>query len=167
MTVSDQIAEFLAEKGCLHAFGIIGAGNLAIFDAIHRLGRTQIICVHHEQAAAQAAIAYFRASSKIAPVLVTTGAGSANAITGVLSAWMDSIPLYVIAGQEASRNDALRAYGVQGFDVLHSVSKMTKGRVSVRQHSVVEWKDLWNTMLEGRMGPVWIEVPTDVQRSNV
>ena len=161
MTVSDVIDQFFAEKGLTHAFGIVGAGNMRIFDAIYRLGKTQIICTHHEQAAAQAAIAYYRMSGRIAPVLVTCGGGASNVVTGIVSAWMDSIPLFVIAGQESRRNDKLRAYGVQGFDLLDMTHKQTKGRWMLSKGECLQ--PAWDAMMYRRPGPVLIEAPIDVQ----
>jgi acetolactate synthase-1/2/3 large subunit len=81
---------FLAEKGVTHAFGIIGAGNAALFDAIARLAKTEIVCCHHEAAAVMAATYYGRARGTCGVAIVTTGAGSSNAITGALAANMDS-----------------------------------------------------------------------------
>jgi len=89
--VSDQIAEFLAEKGIRHVFGIVGAGNAHIFDSIDRRGFTEIVCVHHEQAGVMAMMTYFRTSGQVSASILTTGAGSANGVTGVVSAWMDSV----------------------------------------------------------------------------
>ena len=88
-----------------------------MLDAVVQLGVTQLISCHHEQACALASVGYYRASGKIAPVIVTCGGGAANVVTGIVSAWMDSIPLFVIAGQESVRNESLRAYGVQGFSL--------------------------------------------------
>jgi acetolactate synthase-1/2/3 large subunit len=83
--VSDLIAEFLKEKEIKHVFGIIGAGNAHIFDSIHTLGYTEIICVHHEQAACMAMQTYYRTSGCITAALLTTGGGSTNGVTGVVS----------------------------------------------------------------------------------
>ncbi len=116
--VSDVIADFLEEKGIRHVFGIIGAGNAHIFDSILQKGYTEIICVHHEQAACMAMQTYFRTSGIITATIVTTGAGSTNAVTGVVSAWMDSIPGIIISGNENSKftyeNNPLRSWGIQG-----------------------------------------------------
>lgn len=182
VTVSDLIAQFFEERGCRHAFGVVGAGNMRIFDAIQRLGRMEIICCHGEQAAAQAAIGYFRASSKIAPVLVTCGGGASNVVTGVISAWMDSIPLFVVAGQESRRNDKLRAYGVQGFSLKRMVEGVVNEAVlieSAYKGWQLDFADLYRKTGQAQMfdsggghgayrnvvrpGPVVIEVPMDVQ----
>src|SRR5580658_4001086 len=117
---SDQIAEALQRADIRHAFGIIGAGNVHLFEALSRRGYTQIICVHHEQAACMAMQTYYRTCGRLAVALLTTGGGSTNATTGVVSAWMDSIPGLIIAGNENSKftiaSNKLRIWGVQGYD---------------------------------------------------
>ena len=175
MKASDALAGFIADLGCTHVFTVSGAGNIRMLDAIHRLGKTEIISTHHEQAAAMAAIGYYRASGEIAPVIVTCGGGAANVVTGIVSAWMDSIPLFVLAGQESRRNDKLRAYGVQGFNLSRMVHGFTdygtKESAVVKDADLIETSDriefrlesCWDRMLQDRFGPVVIEVPMDVQ----
>ena len=130
MKVSDYIAKFLESNDIRHVFGIVGAGNAQIFDAITRLGFTEIICVHHEQAAVMAATTYYRMTGKVSVVLLTTGAGSTNGVTGVVSAWMDSMPVLIISGNENSRftspENPLRIWGVQGYDSTKMVEGVTK-----------------------------------------
>jgi acetolactate synthase-1/2/3 large subunit len=166
---SDVIAETLEQLGITHVFGIIGAGNVHLFESISRRGFTEIICVHHEQAAAMAMQTYYRVSGRISACLATTGAGSTNAVTGVVSAWADSIPGLVIAGNENSRyinsHSQLRMYGVQGYDSIQMVDKVTK-----YAHRVIDARDVAhelekaiNISTTGRLGPVWIEIPMDVQ----
>jgi acetolactate synthase-1/2/3 large subunit len=167
MTVADAVAQFFAEQGIAHAFGIIGSGNARIFDAIHKLGVTEIVCNHHEQAAAMAATAYWRVCRKLAPVLVTTGAGSANVITGVLAAWMDSIPLLVVSSNEASATHwkDRRAWGVQGFDSISVAYDICKEATRLRDpHAIRPVLDvLRHRIVSGRPGPAWIDIPTDIQ----
>src|SRR6185312_13471970 len=100
--VSELVAEFLAKNKIRHVFGIVGAGNASLFDAIAQLGETQIVCVHHEQAAVMAAGAYFRTNGVVSAAILTTGAGSTNGVTGVVSTWMDSIPVLILSGNENS-----------------------------------------------------------------
>ena len=95
--VSELIANFLEEKNIRHAFGIIGAGNAHLFDSIYHKGFTEIICVHHEQAACMAMQTYYRITSQLAVVLLTTGGGSTNGVTGVVSAWADSMPGFLLS----------------------------------------------------------------------
>lgn len=158
MTTADQIAHFLADHGMAHAFGIVGAGNVALFDAIDRLGKTEIVCTHHEQAAAQAAIGYYRASGRMAPVLLTTGAGSANAITGVLNAYMDGIPLLVISGNETSESLAgdCRVKGAQGYLTALVAAPACKWAMSRPKVELA-----YDIATRPPCGPVWMDVPRD------
>ncbi|RYG99181.1 MAG: thiamine pyrophosphate-binding protein [Alphaproteobacteria bacterium] len=166
---SDLIAEFLEKKGVRHVFGIIGAGNAAIFDAIGRRGFTEIVCVHHEQAATMAMQTYFRMTGRPTVALLTTGGGSTNGITGVVSAWMDSMPGLIISGNEHSRHsrsdNPLRVWGVQGYDSSATVEKVTKysGRISDPRDLGYELEKGWHITQTGRPGPVWLDIPMDIQ----
>jgi len=169
MTAADLIAQRFKKHGFRHAFGIIGAGNISIFDAIHRLGFTQLVAVHHEQAAAMAASYYWRTCGILAPVLPTTGGGAANALTGVIAAWMDSIPLLIVSGNEPSKyfGQGCRVVGVQGYD--SSAIPWAKGgaRLSDAEDvgGAIEWAI--TLALKPRPGPVWLDVPRDLQTKEV
>ncbi len=166
MRVADKVAEWLEEKGITHAFGIIGGGNVALFDAIQKRGATQIICTHHEQAAAMAATYYWRTCGRIAPVLVTTGAGSSNAITGVLAAWMDAIPLLCISGNEASQSiqAGTRIKGVQGYHSAQAGSAFCKrGFIADNVPDALPRLYLAHQIATTpRYGPVWYDLPKDI-----
>lgn len=167
--VSDQIALFLKNNNIEVVFGIIGAGIAHVFDSIEKLGYTQIVSVHHEQAAVMAMGTYYRTSGKLSAALVTTGAGSSNAVTGVVSCWMDSIPGIIISGNEKSQftteDNDLRVWGVQGYDSVAMVEKTTKlAKRLVDAESV--YSDLEyakEVTLSGRKGPVWLDIPMDIQ----
>lgn len=171
--VSDLIADFLAERGMRHVFGIVGSGNAHIFDSIHAKGMTEIVCVHHEQAAAMAMQSYYRISGTVTAALLTTGAGSLNGITGVAGAWMDSIPGLVISSNENSKHtrddNPLRAWGVQGFDSVAMVKKITKyaARVLDPTRILYELDKAYHLASSGRPGPCWVDVPMNVQSSIV
>ncbi|MEO8760072.1 MAG: thiamine pyrophosphate-binding protein [Bacteroidia bacterium] len=171
--VSDLIADFLEEKEIKHVFGIIGAGNAHIFDSIYKKGYTQIICVHHEQAACMAMQTYFRTSGKVCAALFTTGAGSTNGVTGVVSAWADSIPGLIISGNENSKyidiHKDLRMWGVQGYDSSLMVEKVTKyaGRVLKAEAINYELEKAYSITTHGRPGPCWLDVPMNIQSVNV
>lgn len=171
--VSDYIALFLKKKNIKYIFGVIGSANSHIFDSIERLGFTKIICVHHEQAAAMAMQSYYRIKNEITVALVTAGAGSSNTITGVMSAWADSIPGIIISGQENTRFISsmrnMRMWGIQGYDSTLMVKKITKYQKRVIDASsvVLELEKSYNICLEGRPGPVWLDFPIDVQGSFV
>jgi acetolactate synthase-1/2/3 large subunit len=167
--VSDLIVRFFEEKGVRHAFGIIGSANSHIFDSAFHGSAIEIICNHHEQACVMAAQTYWKINRIPTFALITAGAGSSNAITGVLSAWADSIPCIVVSGQENARyftpDHALRMFGIQGYDSPFAVSKMTKyaARVLDPTRVLYELEKAWHLATEGRPGPCWLDFPMDVQ----
>lgn len=168
--IADLIAETLEELDITHIFGIIGAGNVHIFEAIAKRGFSEIICVHHEQAATMAMQTYYRVSGKLAAVLLTTGAGSTNGVTGVVSAWADSIPGLVIAGNENSKytfSSDIRMWGVQGYDSVSMIDKVSKYAIRVTDPKNVKYELMKavDISLNSRPGPVWVEIPMDVQSS--
>ncbi|MDB5819209.1 MAG: acetolactate synthase isozyme 1 large subunit-like, partial [Rhizobacter sp.] len=171
--VSDLIAEKLEQLDIRHAFGIIGAGNVHLFEAVSRRGFTEIVCVHHEQAATMAMQTYYRSCGRMAAALLTTGGGATNGVTGVVSAWMDSMPGLVIAGNENSKftkvDNPLRIWGVQGYDTVDMVRKVTKyaSRVVDPQLAIFELEKAASIALDERPGPVWVEIPMNVQASRI
>ena len=170
---ADLLVFELLAKGVDLIFCISGAGNLAIIDAVVREGSIQLVYSHHEQAAVMEAQGYSRVSGKPGVVLVTTGGGAANTLTGILSAHLDSIPVLIISGNESSfhceNHASLRAYGVQGFDsvsVMKPVTKMSHRIVS----SIEIVRDLnlaWDSATQNRQGPVLLDFPMDLQRKLV
>ncbi|HEY8025385.1 MAG TPA: thiamine pyrophosphate-binding protein [Burkholderiaceae bacterium] len=171
--VSELIAQALEALDIRHVFGIIGAGNVHLFEAIARHGFSEIICVHHEQAATMAMQTYYRTCGRLAAALLTTGAGSTNGVTGVVSAWADSIPGIIIAGNENSKftklDNPLRMWGVQGYDSVDMVRKVTKyaERVTDPTQAVYEIQKAAHIALDQRPGPCWIEVPMDIQSARI
>lgn len=171
--VSDQVALLLEEMGIRHAFGIIGAGNVHLFESISRHGYTEIVCVHHEQAATMAMQTYYRTHGKLAAALLTTGGGATNGVTGVVSAWADSVPGLVIAGNENGKycypENPLRMWGVQGYDSVQMVEKVAKyaSRVSDPTQTLLELEKAAHIALDRRPGPVWIEIPMSVQSARL
>ena len=170
---ADILVRDLKSLGVEVIFAITGAGNLAVIDAIARDGSIDLVYSHHEQAAVMEAQGYSRITNKLGVALVTTGAGTSNAVTGILSAHLDSIPVLLISGNESSFHCTnphdLRAYGVQGFDscaVLKPVSKMVSRITNVEDISST-LQDSVNAALAGRMGPVHIDFPMDLQRKQV
>lgn len=171
--VSDYIAEWLESCEISMVFGIIGSANSYIFDSITRRGYTRVVYMHHEQAVVMAAGAYYRASGKISVAIVTAGGGASNAITGVLSNWADSIPCIIMSGQEATKyikeHSELRMYGTQGFDVVNMVQKITKFAHLVDEPNKIYYllEKSYKTALNGRPGPVWLDIPMDVQSTKI
>lgn len=171
--VSDVIAQRLADWNMSHVFGISGAGNLHMFDSVARLGRTQVICTHHEQAATMACHGYHFAVGRPTAAILTTGGGAANGVTGVVGAWMDSVPMLVLSGNENSKytrpDNPLRIYGVQGFDIVSLVRGITKytARVMEPTQILAELEKAYHLATTGRPGPVWLDVPMNVQSALV
>ena len=167
--VADLIAEWLEKHEISIIFGIIGSANSYIFDSILKRGYTKIVYMHHEQAVVMAAGSYYRASGKLSVALVTAGAGASNAVTGALSNWADSIPCIILSGQEATKyleqHSNLRMYGTQGLDIVKMVQGITK-----HSQLLTEVKSAFEVLesarkiaISGRPGPVWIDIPFDIQ----
>ena len=175
MRVADYIAETLAERGIRHVFMVTGGGAMHLNDAIGRCRRLEWIACHHEQACAMAAESYFRLTGRLAAVNVTTGPGGLNALNGVFGAWTDSLGMVVVSGQVkrettiASTGLPLRQLGDQEVDILPVVKPITKYAVSVTDPAMIRYhleKALFQAR-DGRPGPVWIDVPIDVQAAPV
>ena len=171
--VSNAIADFLEKKEIKVVFGIIGSANAYIFDAIATKGYTKIVYMHHEQACVMAAGSYYRTNGKLSVAIVTAGAGASNAITGVLCNWADSIPCIIISGQESTHNmkshSNLRMRGVQGFPVTEMIGGMVKYATMIdKSQEILEIleKSYFITLNE-RPGPVWIDIPMDIQASKI
>ena len=169
---ADIIVSTLIEAGVKVVFCITGAGNLAIVDALARSGSIQIVFSHHEQAAVMAAQGYARVSGEIGVALVTTGGGTSNVTTGVLSAYLDSIPILIISGNESSFHceniHSLRAYGVQGYDSVATLKPITKNSQRISKlDSIREVTACQISLaLADRKGPTHIDFPMDLQRAN-
>ncbi len=171
--VSDCIAKFFERNNMNHLFGIIGAGNAHIFDSIYQNKSIEMVCVHHEQAACMAMQTYYRTCGRVTASVLTTGAGSTNGITGVVSAWADSIPCLVISGNENSKfihpGNKLRMFGVQGYDSSFMVSKVTKyaSRVNEAKMIYYELEKAFFIATHRRPGPCWVDVPMNIQSANI
>lgn len=169
-TTGDQIVEFLVAQNVDTVFCITGAGNLAIVDAFFRCPQIRIVFSHHEQACVMEAIGYAKTCGKPGVALVTTGAGTSNALTGIVSAQMDSVPVFVISGNESSFHcesmKGFRAFGVQGFDSVAVMSPVTKlsTRVTGPESAIADMARAWQTMISGRKGAVHVDIPMDIQR---
>ena len=173
--VSEYIADFFVSHGVTDVFILTGGGAMHLDDAIgHKEG---ITCTynHHEQACAIAAEGYARLTGKVAPVVVTSGPGGTNAITGVIGAWQDSIPMFVVSGQVKretttwSTDIPLRQLGDQEFQIIDSVKNMTKYAVMVTEKDEIRYhlEKAWYMCLGGRKGPVWLDIPLDIQAAIV
>lgn len=171
--VADYIADFLVRKSIVNVFTITGGGAMHLNDAFGHHEKLKCIYNHHEQACAIAAEGYTRLTNKLAAVCVTSGPGGTNAITGVLGGWLDSIPMFIISGQVKRETTVystelpLRQLGDQEFDIVSSVSNMTKYAQIVLNSNDIAYhlEKAYYLCLSGRGGPVWLDVPLDVQAS--
>lgn len=169
--ISDYIMNEVHNVGCEHIFLVTGRGSLYLSDALARNKKIEAVCVHHEQSASYAAMAYAQATGKMGACLVSTGCASTNAITGVLCAWQDDIPLIVISGQNKLQETTtytglpIRTYGQQEANVIELVKSITKYAVMLKdpQEVVYEIGKALYLAKTGRKGPVWIDVPLDIQ----
>lgn len=172
MKVAQYIADFLVDHGVRHNFMITGGGAMQLDDAFgHKKGLKNIFN-HNEQGCAIAAEAYARLTGQIASVCVTSGPGGTNAITGVMGGWLDSIPMFIVSGQVKRETTLwsvpelnLRQLGDQEFDIIHTVSNMTKYAVMVTDPQDIAYhlEKAWYLANSGRKGPVWLDIPLDVQ----
>ena len=172
MRVSDYIAKRLKELGCQDVFMVTGGAAMHLNDSLSKIYINRTYFLHHEQSCAMAAEAYARIKNIPAIVNVTAGPGAINAVNGVFGAYVDSLPMIVISGQakretlvENSKVQGLRQLGDQEVDITEMVKKVCKKAVRIRnpQEIIDIVDDLYEEAISGRPGPVWIDVPIDVQ----
>jgi len=175
MRVSDFIFKFLTDRGVDTVFMIAGGQAMYLVDALYQNNKVEVICTHHEQSAGMSADAYGRLTGKVGVALVTAGPGAVNVINGVAGGWTDSAPMMVISGQSAlacvqyQQSHSIRQYGIQGINIKPIVEKITKYFVTVDDPAKILYymSKAYYLALSGRPGPVWIEVPLDVQKMEV
>jgi len=177
MRVADFVAKFILEElDVKHVFTLTGAGIMHLTDGLACNKKLKTICPHHEQTASMALEAYSRATENFGVGIFTTGPGSTNAITGLAGAWQDSVPCLFISGQvklaEASSQSGikkLRQFGVQELDIIPIVESITKYAVTITQPEKIryELEKASHIAKSGRPGPVWIEIPMDVQSAKI
>ena len=167
--LSDYVIDFLVKKGISDIFLVSGGGIMYLTDSVGR--KMKYISNYHEQAAATAAESYARFKNDISACLVTTGPGSTNAITGVAGAWVDSVPILVLSGQVKREAIAdyskLRQQGPQEINTLDLVKPITKYAVTVMDPANIKYvlEKAFYEAKNDRQGPVWINIPLDVQGS--
>ncbi len=175
--LADYVANFLVEHGVTDAFSVVGGGAMHLNDALGHKEGLHVTYNHHEQACAIAAEAYARLDNKIAAVCVTTGPGGTNALTGVVGGWLDSIPMFILSGQVrydttaryalAYTETPLRAMGDQEYDIVKSVTPMTKYATMIEDPKQIRFalEKAWHLATTGRPGPVWVDIPVNYQGS--
>ena len=174
LRLADYVVRFVANLGVKHVFLVPGGGAMHLNDALSRCPEIEAICNLHEQASAIAAENYAKATKHFGVCMVTTGPGATNAITGLAGAWLDSIPVLFISGQ-VKRADRLispdgtrfgvRQMGVQEVDIVEIVKPLTKYAITIDQPESIRYhleKAVYLAQ-SGRPGPVWIDIPLDVQ----
>jgi acetolactate synthase I/II/III large subunit len=172
--LSDYVIGFVANQGVKHVFLVVGGGAMHLNESVSRCKEIEYVCNLHEQASAIAAENYSKATNHLGVALVTTGPGGTNAITGLAGAWLDSTPCLFISGQ-VKRADSMfrpdgtslgvRQVGVQEVDIISIVRPLTKYAVTVNDPQTIRYHMEKAIFLaqSGRPGPVWIDIPLDVQ----
>ena len=174
--VTDYITKSLVKHGVKEVFMISGGGAMHLVDSVGRQKGLRYICPHHEQAAAIAAEGYSRVSGKLGVVVVTSGPGGTNALTGVIGQWLDSVPCIYLSGQvkrettiECCRKLGLRQLGDQEINIVDIVRPVTKFASILDDPADVRYKleKAIYIATHGRPGPVWLDIPIDIQASMV
>lgn len=176
MRVSDYIANKLVKFGVCHVFMVTGGGAMFLNYSLGKHENIQPVFHHHEQAAAMAAEGYARITNQPSVVNVTTGPGGINAVNGVYGAFTDSIPMLVLSGQ-VKRETYIRTYDLPGLrqlgdqevDIISMVRGITKYAVTVTDPQTIRYhlEKAWYLATCGRPGPCWLDIPIDVQSSQV
>ena len=171
--VSDYIASFIKSLGVNHVFLLSGGGMMHLLDSIGKTSGLDYICNHHEQASSMAAEAYARVNGHIGVCMVTTGPGGTNAVTGVMGAWTDSIPTLFVSGQVGRVHippiGTVRQLGVQEVCITEIVRPITKYAELVLDPQMIKYHLQKAVFLatHARKGPVWLDIPLDVQSAFV
>jgi acetolactate synthase-1/2/3 large subunit len=176
--LSDYVIQYVADQGVKHIFLVTGGGAMHLNESLSRCPEIEPICNSHEQASAIGAENYGKATNHLGVALVTTGPGGTNAVSGVAGAWLDSTPCLFISGQ-VKRPDrmfdvngkplGMRQLGVQEVDIVSIVRPITKYAVTVLDPQTIRYhmEKAVYIATSGRPGPVWIDLPLDVQASPI
>lgn len=173
MKLSDYVMQFVAGKGVRQVFLLPGGGAMHLNDSLGRCPGLEYVCNLHEQACAIAAEAYARVTNRLGVCLVTTGPGGTNAVTGLAGAWLDSTPCLFLSGQvkraDLKGDTGLRMLGVQEIDIVSVVEPITKYAVTVTDPASIRYhlEKAYYLAMTGRRGPVWIDLPLDVQAATI
>ena len=172
MKLTDVLAKILKKNSVKQVFGLQGGAVVHIFDSLEKY-KIQVTYTNHEESAALAATANAKVNENIGCVVVTTGPGSTNAITGLLAAWQDSVPCLFISGQARSTHVSygkkIRQVGTQEVnicDIVRPITKYTKF-INNKNNFIHEVNNAIKIAKEGRPGPVWLDIPIDLQWINI
>ena len=169
--VTDYIANRVYDAGVEHVFTLTGGGAMFLNDGVASHPHLKAICNHHEQASAQGAVAYAKYRNDFGVVMPTTGCGSTNTLTGLLDAWQDNVSCVFISGQVNkmqtcyNAHTPLRQFGVQEANIVEIVKSITKYAVMINESEEIAYHldKAFHLASTGRKGPVWIDVPMDIQ----
>lgn len=173
MRVADYVFEFIARQNIGHVFFLPGGGAMHLNNGLLRQKAITPVSMLHEQGAAIAAEGYARTSGQFGVCLVTSGPGATNALTGVAGAWFESTPVMVLSGQvkraDLKRDSGVRQLGTQELDIVTMVGSITKYAVCLTDpaRARYELEKALFLMRDGRRGPVWIDIPLDVQATDI
>ena len=176
MRAVDYVIEYIWKELKVNMiFTVTGGGAMFLDDAIAKCENIQAICNHHEQASAMAALGFAKYSNNIGVVCVTSGCGGTNALTGILDAYQDNTPLLILSGQvklketSCSYDIPLRQFGVQEVDIVSIVKPITKYAVTIvnADEIVYHLQKAVYLARNGRPGPVWIDIPLDIQATEI
>lgn len=177
MRVCDWIADYLYKSGVKRIHGLMGGGAAGLNDGFIKHPKLDYICYHHEQSAGHAAIGEAKYSGNIAVVNPTTGCGGTNCITSVLDAWQDSVPVIFISGNVKTTDCTimfenepdLRKFGIQEHNIIETVKSITKEAIFINHPGKVKYELMKAITIakSSRPGPVWIDIPADVQTAEM
>lgn len=178
MKLSDFVMRFVAQQGVQHVFLLVGGGAMHLNESLAHCEGLQFVCNHHEQASAIAAENYAKFTNQLGVAMVTTGPGGTNAITGLAGAWLDSTPCLFISGQvkrpdrmydSNGKHRGVRQMGNQEIDIVSIVTPLTKYAVTIDDPNSIRYhmEKAVHLARTGRPGPVWIDIPIDVQGAQI
>ena len=173
MKVEDYIVHFLKKKGINIIFELQGGMITRLIDVIYRDGNIRIVSMHHEQAAAMAVDAYGRITNKPGVAFATSGPGATNLLTGIGCCYFDSVPAIFITGQVNSKqittDNSIRQTGFQETDIVSMSKPVTKKSYAIKTAKEIPhiFDEAYRIAISGRMGPVLIDIPIDIQDEEI
>ena len=179
MRVADWIANYLWDIGVSRVHGLMGGGAAGLNDGFIKHPSIEYICYHHEQGAGHAGVGEAKYTGRLSVVNPTTGCGGTNCATSILNAWQDGAPVLFLSGNvklnntthwiNSRNNIRIRHYGAQEHDIVDTVRSMTKyaAFVTTPQDVPYELKKAVYKATTGRPGPVWIDIPSDIQTAEL
>ena len=171
--LSDYVVKFLEKKKIDTIFTVSGGGSIFLCDALYKSKKIKYVSHHHEQAASFAAESYARAKNDVGCCFVTTGPGGTNSLTGVSSAWIDSVPVFFISGQvflnQTIKKTKKRQIGVQEINIIDIVKPITKFSKMITDPNSINFylEKAYSIAKSGRPGPVFIDIPADIQNAMI